>query len=136
MTPTPTLNALSIVVADMAAAIDFYARCGLTFADGGPDEPLAEAMHVESTLGSWKVMFDTRAVVESFTPGWAPPHGGHRMALAFECDSPASVDALHDDLVGAGYRSSIAPFDAVWGQRYAVILDPDDNPVDFYCTTA
>ena len=32
-TPQPRLNALSIVVADMGAALDFYRRCGLTFAD-------------------------------------------------------------------------------------------------------
>ena len=36
-TPQPRLNALSIVVADMGAALDFYRRCGLTFADGISD---------------------------------------------------------------------------------------------------
>ena len=24
------------------------------------------------------------------------------------------------------------PWDAVWGQRYAVVHDPDGNPVDLY----
>ncbi len=128
---SPTLNALSIVAGDMAASIDFYRRCGLVFPDGAEREP-----HAETRVGAMRIMFDTTAVVESFTPGWRAPAGGHRMALAFECATPADVDTTHDALVGAGYRSAHAPFDAPWGQRYAVVRDPDDNPVDFYCGLA
>ncbi len=128
--PAPVLNALSIVVADMAAAIDFYSLCGLEFAEGSADAP-----HAETSVGAMKIMFDTHAVVESFSPGWTVPTGGQRMALAFECPTTESVDATHDALVRAGYRSHLEPFDAVWGQRYAVVLDPDDNSVDFYCPT-
>ncbi|MGK2320091.1 VOC family protein [Gordonia rhizosphera] len=125
---SPTLNALSIVTGDMAASIDFYKRCGLVFPAGAEQEA-----HAESRAGDLRIMFDTRAVVESFTPGWSAPVGGHRMALAFECASPADVDRTHNALMDAGYRSRHAPFDAPWGQRYAVVADPDDNPVDFYC---
>jgi uncharacterized glyoxalase superfamily protein PhnB len=57
---------------------------------------------------------------------------GHRIALAFECDSPGEVDATHDKLVDEGFRSKTAPFDAFWGQRYATVLDPDENPVDLF----
>ena len=58
------------------------------------------------------------------------------MNLAFACDDPADVDAIYADLVGAGYRGHLAPFDAFWGMRYATILDPDDNGVDLFATTA
>ncbi len=124
----PVLNALSIVVRDMAETIAFYRRCGLGFADGAQEAP-----HAEAVVGGLRVLFDTREIVASFTPDWTAPAGGHRMALAFECATPEAVDAQHAALVAAGYRSHHEPFDAVWGQRYAVILDPDDNPVDFYC---
>ena len=127
-TPRPTLRALSVVVADMAATIEFYSRLGLHFADDA-----AAAPHAETVIGGLRLMFDTRAVIESFTPTWTVPSGGHAMALAFECATVAAVDALHDELVSAGARSLTAPFDAMWGQRYAVVGDPDGNPIDLYC---
>ena len=52
------------------------------------------------------------------------------MTLAFECESPAVVDNLHDQIVAAGHSSHLAPFDAFWGQRYATVLDPDGNRVE------
>ncbi len=38
----------------------------------------------------------------------------------------------HEQIVAAGFRSKDAPYDAFWGQRYATVLDPDDNPVDLF----
>ncbi|MGC5256591.1 VOC family protein [Gordonia sp. DT218] len=98
---------------------------------GAEQEP-----HAEATTGGIRILFDTRAVVESFTPTWREPSGGHRMALAFECASPDQVDSQYTCLVDAGHVSQREPFDAFWGQRYAVVLDPDGNPVDFYCPLA
>ncbi|MGC4932984.1 VOC family protein [Gordonia sp. DT30] len=127
----PVLDAVSVVVGDMAATIAFYSRLGLRFEPGAEQAP-----HAETSAGSMRVLFDTRAVIESFMPGWTPPAGGHRLALAFACASPADVDRDHKALVAAGYRSVLDPFDAPWGQRYAVIADPDDNPVDLYSAPA
>ena len=64
--------------------------------------------------------------------GWEPPSGGHGMGLAFACDDPADVDATYADLVGAGYRGHLEPFDAVCGMRYATVLYPDGNGVDLF----
>ncbi|MCH5643736.1 MULTISPECIES: VOC family protein [unclassified Gordonia (in: high G+C Gram-positive bacteria)] len=124
----PTANALSVVVEDMAAALDFYRMCGLDIAEGAEAAP-----HAEAAIGGFRIMFDTHDVVRTLLPGWEPGHGGHKMALAFECDEPDGVDRMHAALIGAGHRSSLAPFDAVWGQRYAAVHDPDGNVVDFYC---
>ena len=33
------------------------------------------------------------------------------------------------DLTGAGYAGQQPPYDAFWGARYAVVEDPDGNPV-------
>lgn len=130
-TPQPRLNALSIVVADMGAALDFYRRCGLTFADDADAAPHAETV----VAGDFRIMFDTVASIEAFMPGSTPPKGGHStMALAFECATPAAVDDVHNALVDAGHPSSLVPFDAVWGQRYAAVTDPDGHVVDFYCS--
>jgi uncharacterized glyoxalase superfamily protein PhnB len=91
---------------------------------------------VEVTLpGGLRLAWDTVEVVRSFST-WEPPQGGHRIGLAFLCDDAAEVDTRHGELVEAGYRSHLAPFDAFWGQRYATVLDPDDNPVDLFAPLA
>jgi len=54
------------------------------------------------------------------------------MGLAFQCSSTGDVDATHARLVEAGFRSKKKPFDAFWGQRYAQVIDPDDNIVDLF----
>jgi catechol 2,3-dioxygenase-like lactoylglutathione lyase family enzyme len=128
MTPTPRLDAFSLIVADMAASLAFYRRLGLPIPDDADTAP-----HVEVSLpGGLRLLFDTVETIRSFDPGWQPPAGGARTALAFACTSPSEVDAVHAELVAAGYRSHLAPFDAFWGQRYATVLDPDGNPVDLF----
>ncbi|MFC1403117.1 MULTISPECIES: VOC family protein [Streptacidiphilus] len=125
---TPRLDLISIVTADMAAALAFYRRLGLDIPLGVEDEP-----HVETTLpGGFRVAWDTVATVRSLDPGWTPPQGGHPSALAFRCEDPAEVDKVYAELTAAGYRSHREPWDAFWGQRYAVVLDPDGNPTDLF----
>lgn len=120
-----TFDAFGLIVQDMAASLRFYRTLGVDLPD------VAEG-HVEGVLpGGIRIMFDTVEVIQSFSD-WTPPSGGHRIGLAFLCDSPAQVDATHAGLVEAGYRSHVDPFDAPWGQRYATILDPDANPVDLF----
>ena len=112
----------------MAAALAFYRLLGFdTPADAG-DQP-----HVDVPLESGlRLVFDTDETIRSFDPSWTSPTGGHSVALAFACDDPAAVDATHDTLVAAGHRSHLAPWDAFWGQRYAMLLDPDGNEVSLY----
>jgi hypothetical protein len=62
--------------------------------------------------------------------GWTPPSGGHGMALAFACASPAGVDEAHAEPTAADAGSVLAPRDAFCGMRYAIVHDPDGNPVD------
>ena len=126
MTPRPAV--VEIVVADMAASLAFYRRLGLE----PPRDADAEA-HVEMALGAGlRLALDTEEVARAIDPSWTPPTGGHRTALAFACDDPADVDAVHAELTGAGHVSAHAPWDAFWGMRYAVVLDPDGVPVDLF----
>jgi len=124
----PTLNLVGIVTRDLPASLAFYRRLGLDLPEpDGPDD------HVETTLpGGLRVAWDTVDVVRSFTPGWTEPSGSARIGLAFLCADAAEVDATHDALVAAGHHSAHAPWDAFWGQRYATVLDPDDNQVDLF----
>jgi len=124
----PRLDAIGVIVSDIARAIDFYRRVGLEFDEARADEVHAEAIGP----GGLRVMLDSEASVMSFS-SWLPPSGGSpRTALAFLCDDPAEVDRLFAELVGAGGRGHLPPFDAPWGQRYATVHDPDGNAVDLF----
>jgi catechol 2,3-dioxygenase-like lactoylglutathione lyase family enzyme len=120
---------VELVVSDMAATLAFYRRIGLAVPVDADDQP-----HVDVEFGAGlRIAFDTEAVIRSFDPDWSrPTGGGHRMALAFACESPAEVDAAWADLTGAGYQGHLAPWDAFWGMRYAVVHDPDGNAVDLF----
>jgi catechol 2,3-dioxygenase-like lactoylglutathione lyase family enzyme len=125
---TPRLDLISLVVADMGRSLAFYRRLGLPIPAGADAEP-----HVEVALpGGPRLAWDTVATIRSFDPGWQPPAGGSRANLAFACDDPAEVDALYAELTAAGHTAHLAPWDAFWGQRYAVLLDPDGNAVDLF----
>jgi catechol 2,3-dioxygenase-like lactoylglutathione lyase family enzyme len=125
---TPQLDLIGIVVKDMSASLAFYRRLGLTFEASAEKEP-----HVEVTLpGGLRLAWDDEETVRSFDPSWSAPSGGHRMGLAFRCADATEVDRVHADLVAAGYRSHKEPWDAFWGQRYAMVLDPDGNAVDLF----
>jgi catechol 2,3-dioxygenase-like lactoylglutathione lyase family enzyme len=124
----PTLNAVGLVVADMAKSLAFYRRLGLDIPDAADAEP-----HVEAPLpGGLRLLFDTVDTVRSFDPDWTPAAGGPRVGLAFQCADPAEVDRVYADLVAAGYEGHKEPWDAFWGQRYALVHDPDGNGADLF----
>jgi catechol 2,3-dioxygenase-like lactoylglutathione lyase family enzyme len=129
----PTFNVIGLVVADMAAALAFYRRLGLQIlaeADAAP--------HVEVSLpGGLRMCFDTHETIRSFDPSFvgrtgSSPKDGAQIGLAFLCTDPSEVDATYAALVAAGYEGHLEPWDAFWGQRYAVVHDPDGNGVDLF----
>ena len=120
-------EAIGVVVDDLAAAVEFYRALDLEF----PGD--AEGGHIEAQLpGGLRFMLDSVETIKSFDPDWQPPSGGHRVGLAFRCDSPAEVDATYEQLLGAGGSSHKEPWDAVWGMRYAQVKDPSGNVVDLF----
>lgn len=129
----PTFDLIGLVVRDMPTSLAFYRRLGLDLPEAADQEP-----HVELPLpGGLRLAWDTQEVIRSFDPEWAAPAGGgHRVALAFRCADPADVDATFTRLQAAGYAGHHEPWDAVWGQRYAQVLDPDGNVVDVFAPLA
>jgi uncharacterized glyoxalase superfamily protein PhnB len=124
----PELNAIGIVASDMAASIRYYRLLGLDV----PDTP--EEGHVEATMaGGLRLMLDSEEVVKSFLPEWSR-ETGNQLSLAFECESPAEVDAVYARMTGAGFEGEKEPWDAFWGQRYALLRDPDGVEVNLYAS--
>lgn len=118
------LNQLNLVVKDIRASAAFYRRLGIRIEDPPRD---AEPYHVNGEATS-ELDFDLD--IPSFARIWNPGWTGHedlagRVVIGFHVGGRDRVDALYDELTGAGYRSLAAPYDAFWGVRYAVVEDPD-----------
>jgi catechol 2,3-dioxygenase-like lactoylglutathione lyase family enzyme len=125
----PQLNAIGIVVADMARSIRFYRLLGLDVPDT-PDEG-----HVDTFLPNGvRFMLDSEETIKSFREDWAR-ETGNQLALAFECGSPAEVDETYARATGEGFDGEKEPWDAFWGQRYAQLRDPNGVPVDLYAAS-
>jgi catechol 2,3-dioxygenase-like lactoylglutathione lyase family enzyme len=124
------LDVVGVIVSRLDRAIEFYRRLGLQFPED-PD-PLGHG-HVEASLpGGLRFTLDTEESIRSFDPAWAPPPGGHRVAVAFRCESPQDVDRLYRELTDAGALGYKEPWDAFWGQRYAQVKDPDGSVIDLF----
>ena len=122
----PGLNAIGIIVSDMAASIRFYRLLGLDIPDT-PDEG-----HIDTFLPNGvRFMLDGEDVIKSFREDWTR-EAGNQVALAFECASPAEVDGLYKRVSDAGFEGEKEPWDAFWGQRYALLGDPDGVRINLY----
>ncbi len=122
----PALNAIGIVVSDMAESIRFYRILGLDVPET-PDEG-----HVDTFLPNGvRLMLDSEETVRSFRPDWTR-ETGNQLGLAFECASASEVDETYERAAAAGFEAEKEPWDAFWGQRYAQLRDPNGVPVDLY----
>jgi uncharacterized glyoxalase superfamily protein PhnB len=122
------LDAFGIVAGDLSRSLAFYRLLGLEFADGAENEP-----HTETTLaGGVRLMFDPVSTIQSFEPGYVHTPGSAGVSLAFGCGSPDEVDSTYRTVVDAGFEGHREPWDAFWGQRYALLRDPDGVEVNLY----
>lgn len=121
-----TFDVIGIAVKDMESSLRFYRLLGLPV----PEEAAGEA-HVEIDLGGFRLAWDTVEMLQTVYDERKEPTG-HRVELAFRCDNRDEVDATFHRLTEAGYRGHKAPWDAFWGQRYAIVEDPDGNLISLY----
>ena len=124
----PLLNRIGIAASDMAESIRFYRLLGLDMPET-PDEG-----HVEASLPNGvRLMLDSEEVIFSFLPDWKR-ETGNQISVAFECGTPAGVDELYARVTEAGFEGGKEPWDASWGQRYALLWDPDGVRINLYAT--
>lgn len=107
------LNAVTLSVADMAAAVAFYDVLGAPIAFGGADSAFTT---LKFTDGSFLNL--------QLDPTWSPTRIWGRFILWVD-----DVDAVHDAFVAAGYVPTMGPSDAPWGERYFHITDPAGHEV-------
>jgi len=108
------INALTLIVSDMAASVDFYNRLlGLPVVYGG----------AESTFTS--VEFGTNFINLSVGE---PPAPGSWGRTVLHVPDP---DAVWQTFTNAGWHTETEPADAPWGERYFHVRDPDGHELSF-----
>jgi catechol 2,3-dioxygenase-like lactoylglutathione lyase family enzyme len=120
------LDAIGIISSDVAKSLEFYKLLGVEFRKGGDGD------HYETTLpNGMRILLDSVAVIQSFEPGYQHPQRGG-VVMCFKQSSPKAVDTMYVSITEAGFRGKKAPWNAFWGQRYACVLDPDNNQIDLF----
>jgi uncharacterized glyoxalase superfamily protein PhnB len=123
--PSMRLDAITVTSGDLAATAKVYSLLGFKF-----PQFEADAKHLEpiTAAGDVRLMIDERGLMKSIT-GQAPKPPNHS-SFAIKCGSPAEVDDGVAKIRAEGFLVMKAPWDAFWGQRYAIVADPDGYMVD------
>lgn len=118
---------INLVVADLERSRAFYDLLGIAFrARNRRGEGPAEAW-VSSNTGITVVLHST-----AFASWWdatapQPSAGGPQVDL--ELESVERLDEVMTELDAVGATTVKPPADMPWGQRFAIVLDPDGHRV-------
>jgi uncharacterized glyoxalase superfamily protein PhnB len=121
------LDAVSVASANLEKTARFYSLLGFIFPTVEP-----QARHLESIspAGEVRLVIDDRAMVKSIM-GRDPAPPAHS-SFAIKCASPGHVDTAVAAIRKAGFVVVTEPWDAFWGQRYAIVADPDGYMSDLF----
>jgi catechol 2,3-dioxygenase-like lactoylglutathione lyase family enzyme len=118
------LDQVNLVVSDMQRSAEFYRKLGLSLDEGGsPDWSLHHRSGGASAEGA-SLDLDSRA----FAAQWGRVDRSGPV-LGFRVPTREDVDRIYAELTAAGHAGQQPPYDAFWGSRFAVVQDPDGNPV-------
>lgn len=106
------ISAVTLYTTDMARAVRFYEALGMARCYGDNTAPFssfrAGSGYMNIALGQ-------------------PPERPWGRAILYVAD----VDAMYARVLAAGYTTITTPADAVWGERYFHVRDPDGNELSF-----
>jgi len=121
------LNAVEVVSSDFAKTISFYTLLGFEF-----PQHQSEAEHIDSKEkeGSARLMIDSKEMITRVFG--SEPFPGSHSTFALEFERPDDVDDVFNKVQQAGFTVITEPWNAAWGQRYAIVADPDGYKVDLY----
>jgi catechol 2,3-dioxygenase-like lactoylglutathione lyase family enzyme len=108
-----SLSAITLATGDMREAVRFYEALGFPLKFGG-----GQAAFTSFAFGGTylNLIADSRAPVN----WWG-------RVIVYVSD----VDAIYRKALAAGFKPSLEPSDAPWGERYFHISDPDGHELSF-----
>ncbi len=121
MTDAKPTFGLSVVTSDVDATIAFYRTLGVAIAD----EENWQSHHVGIPIDGTALDLDSVALTKAYDSNWE----GTGVVVIMRVPTREAVDEAYRSVLDAGHPSQLAPIDAFWGSRYAVVRDPDGNPI-------
>lgn len=107
-------------------SVKFYKILGFEF-----EEYASSDQHVETTNEKGaKLMLDSEKLLVELNGESTRP--GNKSAFAMLFKSTEELNSTAKKLKETGYKFKKEPWDAFWGQRYAVSIDPNEYLVDLY----
>jgi len=121
------IDAVAVASTNIAASAKFYELLGFAF-----PRFAADAKHLEATTppGEVRLMIDDAGLIKTILG--ADPKPSTHSSFAIKCESPAEVDAVCQHIAAAGFVVVKEPWDAFWGQRYAIVADPEGYRCDLF----
>ncbi len=119
---------VNLICRDLEATLAFYRRVGVEIPEAAVWKTASGAHHasIEAAEGV-DLEFDSRALARRYNEGYGAERG--QVILGVRLESRGAVDLAWTDLIGCGHQGLQPPYDAFWGARYAIVEDPDGNPV-------
>lgn len=125
--PKMKIDAVTVTSGNMVKSAKFYSLLGFEFPHFEPDTKHLEPITKEDDV---RLMIDDQALMKSMT-GKDPTPPSHS-PFAIKCESPAEVDRCVERVKAAGFEVMKEPWDAFWGQRYAILVDPGGYMIDVF----
>jgi len=110
-----SISAVTLATGDMQRAVAFYDALGFEVAAGGPD-----ASFTTYRVGDGWLNLQLDAAHAPVPTIWG--------RVIFYVDD---VDAMHAQVLAAGYEPDGEPSDAPWSERYFHVRDPDGHELSF-----
>ena len=122
------LKQINLIASNLEETIGFYRRLGLHIPEDDVWRTRSGPHHANAAGGGdVDLEFDSRRLAGIYNRGFQAERG--RVMIGVELESREAVDQLWTQLISEGCQGLQPPYDAFWGSRYAVVEDPDGNPV-------
>lgn len=120
------IDAIGVSSFDLKKTAAFYELLGFKFGEIKDGED-----HIEPVEpGGMRLMIDSKKLMAELIN--AEPKPSNHSAFAILYDSPAEVNTVAERVKQAGHTIVAEPRDAFWGQRYAIVQDPDGYRIDLF----
>jgi predicted lactoylglutathione lyase len=116
------LAQVNLIVTDLTRAKEFWALLGWQ----------STPRHPKAALFSFPNGMSLVLHEPDFARLWDPAYAGvsaGSTVLDLNLPSREAVDDSHARVVGAGFRSTVEPWDTFFGARYAIVCDPDGHRI-------
>ena len=118
---------INLVARNLEETLGFYRRIGVEIPEDAIWRTHSGAHHAMAAGDGADLEFDSEALARAYNAGFAAERG--RVVIGLSLESREAVDLAWANLIGEGAQGLQPPFDAPWGARYAIVEDPDGNPV-------